>query len=455
VGCFLQASLAPTDGEDASIVTRTVIVRSERIPKKLFRFFIELEGMYRNIVEQLVIYSAREKITSFIKLKALKYRETRNLYPHLPSHYVHTACQDASTRVKSFLKLKKEGSTKKEYPSVRRISIWLDDHLCRLDGLTRIGISTHRGWIHVDLIPHKQFYKYINSGWRLASEARIKLDRKERRLIIYLIFRRNVRLYKPSGYVAIDVNENNVAVLINGKAYLLETNIERITLGYYYRRKRVQKKYDKICSAGCRMKRKILRKLREEERKDDTRWKVANIIVREASKHGYGVVLEDLGDKPAENMISRIKDDQLRHRIFQAAFKGIQRAIEEKAKEHDVPVIYVSPRNTSKQCPMHRVEIRYNGSRIGVCSAGKEKWHRDVAACYNLLLKALGGDGSTAPSHPGLTLDGSPMPLGSTAAHDLTGIPRSLWARLKSLDMTMNKVIGMNIQGQTARGSQD
>ena len=309
VGCFPQASLALTnDEEDALIVTRTVIVRSERISKKLFRVFVELEGMYRNTDEQLVIYSAREGIKSFIKLRALKYREMRNLYPHLPSHYVHTACQDASTRVKSFLKLKKEGSTDKEYPSVKRISIWLDDHLWRLEGLTRIAISTHRGLIKVDLVPHKQFYRYINSGWKLASEAKIKLDRKEKRLIIYLIFRKNVRLYKPNDYIAVDVNENNVAVLLDGKAYLLETNIERITLGYYYRRKRIQKKYDKICNVKCHAKRKILRKLREEERKEDTRWKVANIIVREAVKQGYGIVLEDLGDKPAENMISRIRD---------------------------------------------------------------------------------------------------------------------------------------------------
>ena len=383
------------------VVTGTVIVRSERIPKKLFRIFVELEGMYRNIVEQLVMHAAREKITSFIKLKALKYREARNLYPHLPSHYVHTACQDASTRVKSFLKLKREGSTNKEYPSVRRISIWFDDHLWKLEGLTRIAIATHKGSIKVDLAPHKQFYRYYNTGWRLASEARIKLDKRERRLIVYLTFRKDIRLYKPSGYVAIDVNENNIAVLINRKAYLLETSIERITLGYYYRRKRVQEKYDKICNIRCRVKRKILRKLREEERKEDTRWKVANIIVREALKHSYGVVLEDLGDKPAENMISRIRDEQLRHRIFMASFKGIQRAIEEKAKEYGVPVIYVNPRNTSRQCPIHRSEIRYNGSRIGICSTGKERWHGDVVACYNLLLKALGGDGSIAPSHPG------------------------------------------------------
>ncbi|HWQ17010.1 MAG TPA: hypothetical protein VNL13_04160 [Sulfolobales archaeon] len=32
------------------------------------------------------------------------------------------------------------------------------------------------------------------------------------------------------------------------------------------------------------------------------------------------------------------------------------------------------------------------------------------------------GNGSGAPSHPGFILDGSPMPLGSTAAHDPAGL---------------------------------
>ncbi|MCC6053581.1 MAG: hypothetical protein LM569_05230, partial [Desulfurococcaceae archaeon] len=33
----------------------------------------------------------------------------------------------------------------------------------------------------------------------------------------------------------------------------------------------------------------------------------------------------------------------------------------------------------------------------------------------------------------------SPVPLGSTATHDPTGIPKSLWARWKSLDETPEK----------------
>jgi len=48
------------------------------------------------------------------------------------------------------------------------------------------------------------------------------------------------------------------------------------------------------------------------------------------------------------------------------------------------------------------------------------------------------GDGSIAPSPGGLYLDGSLVPLGSTAAHEPTEIVRDLWARRKSLDATKN-----------------
>ena len=125
-------------------VTRAVIVKSVKLPRRVFRVSVELEGMYRNIVEQLVLYATSNNIRSFTKLKALKYYEMRKLYPHLLSHYVYTACQDASTRAKSFLRLKKVGLAEREYPEVNKVSIWLDDHLWKLNGLTSIRISTHR-----------------------------------------------------------------------------------------------------------------------------------------------------------------------------------------------------------------------------------------------------------------------------------------------------------------------
>jgi putative transposase len=134
-----------------SEVTRTVVDRSAPLPRKLFRVFVELEGMYRNMVEQLVLYAVRSGVTSFTRLKALKYRELRSLYPQLPSHYAYTVCQDASTRARSFLKLKKRGLAKKDCPEVNRVSIWLDDHLWRSRGSTSIEIATHRGWATTEL----------------------------------------------------------------------------------------------------------------------------------------------------------------------------------------------------------------------------------------------------------------------------------------------------------------
>jgi|GEM_PF-2357317 len=70
--------------------------------------------------------------------------------------------------------------------------------------------------------------------------------------------------------------------------------------------------------------------------------------------------------------------------------------------------------------------------------AGAAKAENHVAACWNLLLKALRGDGSNAPSPVGLDIDGSPMPLGSTAIHEPIGIPKSLWAGWKSLEAIKN-----------------
>jgi len=440
--------LAVDEGADERLrgvneVTRTVIVRSAPLPRRTFRAFVELEGMYRNIVEQLVLYAVNNNITKFTRLKAERYREVRSLYPRLPSHYAYTACQDAAERAHSFLRLRRMGRARKPYPEVRSVSIWLDDHLWRAEGLTSISMATHRGRVRVSIELNKHLLRYVNRGWRLASEARIKLDHKERKLTLYLTFKKEVNEYRPKSYITVDVNENAEAVLIDGVVYLFETGLSRVTLGYYYRRKSVQERYDKVYGPGSRPARRVLRRLGNNERalKRDIRWKLATLIVRQAARRQAAIVLERLGKEPASHMIERIKNPQLRHRIYQAALKGVQRAIEEKAREYGVPVIYVDPRNTSRVCPIHGAEIVYGRNRHGVCSKGGETWHRDVAACYNLLLRALGGDGGSAPSslRAFVAVDGGPVPLGPTAAHEPMPIARGAWARWKSLGATSDR----------------
>jgi transposase len=126
-------------------------------------------------------------------------------------------------------------------------------------------------------------------------------------------------------------------------------------------------------------------------------------------------------------MIKRIENAQLRHRIYQASFKGIQRAIEKKAKEHGISVVYVDPKSASKLCLVHSAPILYdNSTRIVRCSVGGELWQRDVVACWNILSRALWGDGSSASSPAGLDIDEPRMPFGANATHEPTEIPKSL-----------------------------
>ncbi|RLF84920.1 transposase [Thermococci archaeon] len=416
-------------------VAKTVVLKSEKLPKKVFKIFTELEGMYREMLLQTVLFAVRNEITSFVKLKAERYYFLRKLYPQLPSHYAYTVCQDSALRAKSFLKRKKKGLAEKECPEVRNVSMWLDDHLWRA-GLSFIKIATHKGWAEVSLEGHKYYWKTVNSGWKLASQARIKLDKKERRLIVYLTFYKDVEEYEAKSWIPIDVNEGNVTALIDFTPAIFETGQKEITLGYYYRRKRVQEKWDKKLGSRNGKKKGILRKLREGNKKRDIREKLAKIIVEEARKRNAGIVLEKLPKNVPRKMLEKIGDKQLRHRINQSGFLGVQRAIEEKAREYGVPVIKVNPKSTSRICPIHNAVVGYeNGSRFGVCSVGGEVWHRDVLAVWNLYLRALQSDGGDALSSGDVFVDGSPVPLGSTATSEAIWIEKSRWLRWNSLPL--------------------
>ena len=55
-------------------------------------------------------------------------------------------------------------------------------------------------------------------------------------------------------------------------------------------------------------------------------------------------------------------------------------------------------------------------------------------------------EGSTQKGFGVLSIDGSPVPLGSTATHEPIEIPRSLWGRWKSPDATGLKTLWIKKQ---------
>jgi IS605 OrfB family transposase len=268
-------------------------------------------------------------------------------------------------------------------PRINSASLWLvDDHLWKpvnptkinINGFeniffTSVAIHTHMGWVHLDLEPSKEFYKLLTRGFKPTSHSKIKLDRRSRRVLFHLSLEKKVEIHKPEDIVKpVDVNENSVATLYEAFAAILETDLAKTTLGYSYRKKSIQKRN----GSDSRETRKAMKKLKERKKKRDYRMKTANMIVREAIRMRGVIAIERISGDDIRIMISRYKNRQLRHRIYQSALKGELNAIIDKAREYGVPVLMVDPRNTSKICPIHNALIEYGEDRIGVCSKGGE-----------------------------------------------------------------------------------
>jgi len=374
-----------------------------RVDYKTYQKLKEVEGEYREVLEDAINYGLSNKTTSFTKIKAGIYKTEREKHKDLPSHYIYTACEDASERLDSFEKLKKRGRSYTEKPSVRRVTIHLDDHLWKFS-LDTISISTKKGRVFISPTFPKIFWRYYNKGWLIASEARFRLM-KGNVVELFIVFKKDVKPYEPKAFIPVDLNEDSVSVLVDGKPMLLETNTRRITLGYEYRRKAITTGR----STKDREVKRKLKMLRERDKKVDIRRKLAKLIVKEAFESRSAIVLEDLPRKAPEHMIKDVKDSQLRLRIYRSAFSSMKNTIIEKAREFGVPVVLVNPSHTSTVCPIHGAKIVYqpdggDALRVGICEKGKERWHRDVVALYNLKKRAG---------------DVSPVPLGSKESHDL------------------------------------
>ncbi|MFZ8824895.1 MAG: hypothetical protein ACO2O0_12260 [Desulfurococcales archaeon] len=167
-------------------------------------------------------------------------------------------------------------------PRINGVSLWLiDDHVWKPVNLAKININgventlftsvaihTHRGWVRIDLEPTKEFYKLLARGFKPSSHAKIKLDRRNRRVLFHLSLEKEVEIYRPEDIVKpIDVNENSLATLYETLTIILETDLAEITLGYSYRKESIQRRN----GSGSREARKAMKKLKERKKKRDYR----------------------------------------------------------------------------------------------------------------------------------------------------------------------------------------
>jgi IS605 OrfB family transposase len=403
----------------------------------------EIEGAYREMLVEMVEYAVKYK-ASQETLHSVFYEKFRERYPWLPTRVIKGAYRDAARRAKSFRERKKKGKAYKDKPEVKRVTItYSDSQDWRLeDGV--IKLRTHRGWVELHYRNHKQLYRYLYGGWRLASELRFKILGKS--IIVYLSFNRELEVgYDPKNVVAVDVNENNVTIALfkNGSLtdiYRVETSLGRIVIAYSERKKRISSGK----STKVREVKKRLRKLREGERKLDVLRKTAKFIEKLAVENRAIVVIGNI-DKKAKEKMERDASNRLRHRIHQWSVRKLIELLDEKP----VQVVKVSERGTSSRDPFTGKRIKWFEPlviRSAVKGLKKVKvvkvalrvtWvngralERDVVGAVNIGLKYLNSDGS-------------PMALGSTGAH-------VVWAMLVNPRRGSTPLTGLQIFTNTIK----
>jgi putative transposase len=208
----------------------------------------------------------------------------------------------------------------------------------------------------------------------------------EKYVFIPLIY--EIDLINPDKFVAIDVNENNIAfVSSDGKAGKIETGVRELKVCYSEKRRKINRIRNK------RKRKKLLKKYseREQNRTKDTLHKVSKFIAENFK--GYGVIMEDLKclRRTANRKVKKlnkynhkiqkisVNNDFLKFRLNSFPFRMIQFYIQYKSLLNSSPVYFLNPKNTSKVC--FRCGGTINSSKF--CpNCGLD---RDINACLNLL----------------------------------------------------------------------
>lgn len=145
---------------------------------------------------------------------------------------------------------------------------------------------------------------------------------------------------KVLGWLGVDVGVVNIATTSDGKNYS-GSHLNNLRRRSFRLRKRLQAK-------GTKSAKRLLKHRRTKERNFSAHinHEISKQIVATAERTGLGIALENL-----DGIRARIKARRPQRRVLHSwAFADLQSKIAYKAKRAGVPVCFVDPRNSSREC---------------------------------------------------------------------------------------------------------
>ncbi|MFG2825455.1 RNA-guided endonuclease InsQ/TnpB family protein [Kitasatospora sp. NPDC048365] len=195
----------------------------------------------------------------------------------------------------------------------------------------------------------------------------------------------------PAAFLGVDLGIVNIATTSDGRRHTGR--------GLNRHRKRQLDLRKKLQAKGTKSAKRLLKKRARKEARyaADVNHRISKSIVTTAERTGRGVALEDLSG--IRNRV-RLRKDQ-RTNLHSWSFHQLGRYIAYKAKRAGVPLVYVHPAHTSRQCSeCHHIDRKnrssqsefacracgvimhadYNGSR-NIARKGEEAWTAGRQSC--------------------------------------------------------------------------
>ncbi len=186
--------------------------------------------------------------------------------------------------------------------------------------------------------------------------------------------------YKAMGWLGIDLGVVEIAATSDGEKFS-GSHLNSLRARHHALRKKLQSK-------GTRSAKRLLKKRRLKEAgfSRHTNHVISKKIVSSAKRTARGIAMEDL-----KHIRERIKAGRKQRKILHSwAFGDLQSKIAYKAKLTGVPVKFIDPRNSSRECPKCGHISKKNRKKRDsfVCESCGHSGHSDINGAINLRNRA-------------------------------------------------------------------
>ena len=304
------------------------------------------------------------KTFSKIKLQKLCYYDVRSEFK-LPAQMVVRALGKVSESYKV------EKKTLHQFKPTG--AIVYDQRNLSFNGLETASILTLNGRVKIPMVFGK-YHQGLIAGNRVRGQADLVLVDGVFYLMLCVDVPEDPTRF-TGDFLGVDLGIVNIAVDSSGQAFS-GSGVNAVRNRYFKLRQKLQGK-------GTKSAKRLLKKRSKKERRfaSNTNHVISKKIVERAKALNVGIALEDLTGirQRAEKTVGK----QQRRAHSSWAFHQLRQYIDYKARIAGVELVFVDPRNTSRECPIcgHVAkENRKNRDEFRCCACGYAAPADNVAA---------------------------------------------------------------------------